>query len=545
MKNWFYNLGLSKKLTATLMIVLSFTLITGIFSINRIGRFDGAITEMSEKWIPKSEILSRMYADVSTLRNLEVRHLVSGAGDERSRIEKELSSVLESIEKSANEYERKITRPEEKEQFEGFRKSWNAYLPLHARMLDLSRRGKAGEAFAVNREAGREAFEPVRSFIDKQMNVISAEIGKSKSESKRIYTSSLSVIIGLLVVSVVLGLWLTHFIVRRVTCRSLWWALKALETIAEGDLRQNINVKSTEEIGQLFGAMKKIIEKLREFSTHVNELTHSLARSSRELLATTEDMNHNAHQQAGQTDQVASAVVEMSQSFNDVASNAEEASRASQETSDAARGGFAIVEQVMGEMRNIVQSVEESSATIGKLGESSRTIGDIIATIEEVADQTNLLALNAAIEAARAGEHGRGFAVVADEVRALAERTGKATKEISAMIKAIQQDAVLAVSSMTTSRKEVDNGLAKAEEARMALEHIVEVSHRSMEMIQQIATATEEQSATTGQVSSNIELIASGTRTTEGAADQIQDSAKLLARLSDDLEQTATWFKVA
>ena len=162
-----------------------------------------------------------------------------------------------------------------------------------------------------------------------------------------------------------------------------------------------------------------------------------------------------------------------------------------------------------------------------------------------MAEQTNLLALNAAIEAARAGEHGRGFAVVADEVRALAERTGKATKEIGGMITMIQQDTALSVSSMMTSKKEVDGGLQKAEEARSALEHIVGISRKSLDMIDSIASATEEQSVVTAEISKSIENIARGTRTTETASDQVQTLAKDFTKLADSLKQTAAWFRVA
>jgi methyl-accepting chemotaxis protein len=288
-----------------------------------------------------------------------------------------------------------------------------------------------------------------------------------------------------------------------------------------------------------------MIEKMREVSNHINELTHALGDSSRELLGTTESMNNSAHQQTAQTEQVASAVTEMSQTFGDVAHNTERASMASQNTSEAASAGFSTVAQVMDEMRRIVSTVEESSVTIGKLGRSSQEIGEIVATIEEVADMTNLLALNAAIEAARAGEHGRGFAVVADEVRSLAERTGKATHEITAMIKAIQAETEQAVNSMMNSKRQADGGLAKAEEASGALERIVEASKESVEMMNVIATATQEQLAVSEKVTSCVEQIASGTRTTEYAAEQIQGKARHLSELSAELEVTASWFKAA
>lgn len=542
---WFYNLGLAKKLTATFLIVMSFTAFLGIFSVFRLAKVNGVLTEMVHKWVASTEVLGHLSNNIATFRTIEMQHVLSGTREAKAGYEKEMNAVLDTISKNMAVYEPLVSLPEEKEFYEGFKRAWAGYVEVHNRILELSRQDKSSEAAVLCNGSSKLVFDRAADLIDRDIKFTSGKAQTVGLQGAGHYSSSRNLIIGIMLLSFVLGLLLTDFIVRRVTCRSLWWALQSLEKVAAGDLTQNIRVKSTEEIGQLFSAIKKIIDKLREFSNHINELTRALGDSSQEFLSATETMTYSAHEQAGQTEQVSSAVIEMSQTFMDVAGNAEEASRSSRETSEAARKGFATVAEVMNEMRKIVNSVQESSVTIGKLGQSSRKIGDIIATIEEVADQTNLLALNAAIEAARAGEHGRGFAVVADEVRALAERTGKATKEISTMIKSIQQDTAQAVTCMMTSKKEVDSGLTKAEEASQALEQIVDVSDKSMDMIQHIATATEQQSAVTEQVSSNVELIANGTRSSESAAGQIQESAKLLAKLSAELEETAKWFKVA
>lgn len=542
---WFYNLGLAKKLTAAFLVVMSFTVLLGVFSIYRLAAVESSLAEMTGKWVPGADVLRHLAADIAVFRGYEMQHILSGTKEEKRQWEKEMEALNNKIKNNLASYEKLVALPVGQELGRGLLKAWEDYLVEHDKITELSRQDKNVEAIALSKGSAKIQFDKAGESVDGNIKYISEMARETGARGKSLYTSSRNMIIGLVVAGFALGLWLTHFIVHRVTCRSLGWALKTLNRLADGDLTQNINVKSNEEIGQLFGAMKRIIEKLREFSSHVNQLTHDLTGSSKELLATTEAMNRSAQEQTGQTELVAGAVVEMSQTFTSVAGNADQASQASRETSQAAQTGFATVEEVMAEMRKIVGSVQASSVTIGKLGQSSRKIGDIIATIEEVADQTNLLALNAAIEAARAGEHGRGFAVVADEVRALAERTGKATKEISSMIKSIQQDTAQAVTSMMTSKKEVDSGLVKAEEARSALEYIVEVSGRSMDMIQQIATATEEQSVVTEQVSSNIETIAENTRSSASAIDQLQESSRMLAKLSEDLEETATWFKVA
>ena len=195
-------------------------------------------------------------------------------------------------------------------------------------------------------------------------------------------------------------------------------------------------------------------------------------------------------------------------------------------------------------MLRIAQTVRESTTTIGDLGTSSSEIGNIIQVIDDIADQTNLLALNAAIEAARAGEHGRGFAVVADEVRKLAERTSKATKEITDMISKIQADTEKSVQSMDSGSTEVQEGVALATEAMGSLELIVASSEKGKDMVHRIAAASEQQSAAAEDVSSNMESILEITRRSSNSTKEILTTSQELENLSNDLQALAGLFKV-
>jgi methyl-accepting chemotaxis protein len=195
-------------------------------------------------------------------------------------------------------------------------------------------------------------------------------------------------------------------------------------------------------------------------------------------------------------------------------------------------------------MNRIASVVNQSAQTVRALGKSSDQIGEIIGVIDDIADQTNLLALNAAIEAARAGEQGRGFAVVADEVRKLAERTTKATKEIAGMIKQIQSETIGAVSAMEEGTKEVENGKMLADKAGISLREIVDVSQKVTDMVAQIAAASEQQSSASEQISKNVEAISSVTGQTASGTQQIARAAEDLNRLTENLQQLVGRFKL-
>jgi methyl-accepting chemotaxis protein len=255
-------------------------------------------------------------------------------------------------------------------------------------------------------------------------------------------------------------------------------------------------------------------------------------------------MSSGAHEQTSQSEEVASAMNQMTKTILDNSKNAGRAAETARKARAAAEQGGQIVEQTIGGMKGIAEVVRTSAGTIQNLGKSSDQIGEIIQVIDDIADQTNLLALNAAIEAARAGEHGRGFAVVADEVRKLAEQTTKATKEIADMIKRIQSETQDAVQSMVQATHQVDSGISLADRAGLSLHEIVQISQEVTEMVHQIAVASEQQSTTSSQISRNVESIATVTQETAAGSEQIARTAEDLNRLTEMLESLVAQFKI-
>ncbi len=322
-------------------------------------------------------------------------------------------------------------------------------------------------------------------------------------------------------------------------------SLDIAQAIAEGDLtHEDIKVKTRDELEELGNALNVMNHNLNKMIGKVANVTNQLASSAVELSASSEHIATNAQQQTSQTDQVATAMQEMTATVIDVAKNSSEAAGSAKQASELAVKGSDVVTRTIDGMNRIAQSVNESARTIGALGKGSEQIGEIIKVINDIADQTNLLALNAAIEAARAGEQGRGFAVVADEVRKLAERTTTATQEIGDMIKGIQGDTRNAVESMQAGTKEVETGVELANQAGKALKQIAEAVQNVLNMVQQIAAAVEEQSSAGEEISSNIESVANVTKQTTAGAQQSSESSQNLSALAVELQNLVSGFKL-
>ena len=314
--------------------------------------------------------------------------------------------------------------------------------------------------------------------------------------------------------------------------------------LAAGDLNVRIEVKSKDESGMLLDAMKTMIERWRGIISEVKSAADTIADAGHQLSTSSEQVSKSSGEQARRSTQIATSSEEMSQTVNDIAKNANDIARSATEASKGAKGGQEIVDRAIEEVKAISGSVNRSAEFIRSLGESSAQIGEIVNVINDIADQTNLLALNAAIEAARAGEQGRGFAVVADEVRKLAERTAGATSEISSMITTIRDGVGKAVESMDSVIENVSTGVDLSTQAGASLKGIVGGVEQLQLMVQQIASATDEMTATSDEMSRDIEQIASLSRDASTGSEQTVRASAELTRLSADLQSVAGGFKL-
>ncbi|MBI2417979.1 MAG: 4Fe-4S binding protein [Ignavibacteriales bacterium] len=321
--------------------------------------------------------------------------------------------------------------------------------------------------------------------------------------------------------------------------------LVEMEKLATGDLNISMENENNDAVGFLFRGFNNVIKSLRDLIGTLYEIIQETSNTGTEISSLTNQMAAGTHEQSAQTDEVVSAIEEMTRTILETSQNTAQASDAAKSAGKKAVSGGTIVSKTIESMTHLSKVVQDTAANIETLGNNSDQIGEIVQVIEEIADQTNLLALNAAIEAARAGEQGRGFAVVADEVRKLAERTSKATKEIAQMIHQIQTDTADAVKSMRNSTHEVETGRLLAQQADSSLKEIITETDKVSDVITHVAAASEEESSTAEQISKNMEGINLVTRQTAEGAEQIARLVENLINMTTHLKESISHFKIS
>ena len=351
---------------------------------------------------------------------------------------------------------------------------------------------------------------------------------------------------GLMAGVVVIIMAITYFLLRNIVLQPLAKMSDISRDIAkgEGDLTKRVPAEGNDEIAHMGKYFNEFIEKLQQMIKKVAHVTDKVASASVELSATAEEISKGTDTLTSRASQTAAAVEEMNATVGQVAQNSGKAASLAQDTVKTAQEGGTVVSSTISGMQQLSEAVSNSATIISDLGKSSDQIGEIVRTIEDIADQTNLLALNAAIEAARAGEQGRGFAVVADEVRKLAERTTKATKEIGDMIRQIQHDTRGAVDSMQQGTQKVTAGVDLVNKTGEALSQIVRMVSESADMIRQIAVASEQQSVATQQIASDIENVAKVTKESSSGAHESAKASQDLSQLAVELQGIVGGFKL-
>uniref|UniRef100_UPI0035B5CB18 methyl-accepting chemotaxis protein n=1 Tax=Pseudomonas syringae TaxID=317 RepID=UPI0035B5CB18 len=354
---------------------------------------------------------------------------------------------------------------------------------------------------------------------------------------------SVQMIIAATALAMVLGILAAWVITRQITT-PLQETLEVVERVASGDLSRNLNVDRKDELGKLQATIQRMTVSLRELVGGIRDGVTQIASAAEELSAVTEQTSAGVNSQKVETDQVATAMHEMTATVQEVARNAEEASEAAVAADRQARDGERVVNEAIAQIERLASAVGNSSEAMGALKQESDKIGSVLDVIKSVAEQTNLLALNAAIEAARAGEAGRGFAVVADEVRSLAQRTQKSTEEIEALIARLQSGTQQATTVMDSSRELSTSSVELTRRAGGSLANITKTVSSIQAMNQQIAAAAEEQSATAEEINRSIINVRDVSEQTSAASEETAASSVELARLGNHLQVLVSRFTV-
>ena len=392
---------------------------------------------------------------------------------------------------------------------------------MNAEFLPLVRDGKLTEALKIRTDKLEPLYTSHRIAIDRLVEKVNAWTEDVKDQSVASVKSRQTTMtwIGCGLVAAVLGL---SWLLGRQINASVESIVSGVRQIAQGsgDLTLRVKAKCNDELGAVADGLNRFVDAMHDTIFELIEQTKGVASGSMEIATANDKVASVVSQQRAATQEVSRAVSELAESIHHVARQSTEASDNASESGRVAMTGSEVVDKTVASVRSIAGVVSDSAQSMSQLEDSGNKIAKAIEVINDIAEQTNLLALNAAIEAARAGEHGRGFAVVADEVRKLADRTTRATEEISQTVRAISQDTRSAAERMKDCLLQVNAGVDMAEQAGQALVNITRGAENTVGAIRTIAAAAEQQAAATTQISASVATISSGASETESAASQ-------------------------
>ena len=541
-----------KKMTVAARLGLSFgvlimllVFVAGI-GINRLSQLD-EITRLiaNDRWVKAkmtNDIINHSSQIAISLRNMMLT-------DKPEDLLKQKERVLESRKMIASLIEKLqplVTLPRGKEILGTVLTQRVLYIAGQEKLIALIESGAADEARQYLNHELRPVLaayqDTLQNFGNFQAELV-ASASQSASESYQ-YGRNLSLAVVML--SLVIAGGLSFWIIRSVTGPlggEPDEAKAVVERIALGDLTANIRVKNGDQTS-LMAATAKMQASLNTMVKELMTNAQSLSSAAHQLSTTSSQVATATEEQSSSSSAMAAAVEEMTVSISHVSESAREANVVTTETGRLSQEGNRIIDAMSAEMKTISQTVGDAADGIKAMGESSQKISGIVQVIKEVAEQTNLLALNAAIEAARAGEQGRGFAVVADEVRKLAERTAKATKEITSMIGGVQDSAEAAVGIMQQAVSRVERGVGMAQQANESMLGISDGAQRVVSAVNEISHALKEQSVASNEIAANVERIAHVSEENSAATRETADTARRLELLAADTRQAVSRFRV-
>ncbi|WP_426155499.1 methyl-accepting chemotaxis protein [Pseudomonas sp. TSRC2-2] len=537
------NLNIAPRAFLGFAFIALLVIVLGVFAVSRMTVIRQASIDMDTNQLPSVTHLSVVTENVLRMRILSFRVLVNREPASLQEAETRIAVLVDKVRKAQASYAALPAGPEERAVFQTFSTTLDNYLQAQNQMLELSRQGDLEALRALINTRIKEGTDQMGEQLNKLIGLNTAGARAAATKAGENYDSAIT---GIIIVAVIAALAtvLLAWLLTRSIVTPLNRAVLAAQTIAGGDLSKAIEIDGKDEPARLLEALAAMQTNLRKTIEQIAGSATQLGAAAEELSAVTEEASRGLQQQNNEIEQAATAVNEMTAAVEEVARNAVSTSEASNQSTHAAREGRDQVVKTVDAIQTMTHDVQNTAQMIEGLATQGRDIGKVLDVIRAIAEQTNLLALNAAIEAARAGEAGRGFAVVADEVRALAHRTAQSTQEIEKMVAGIQNGTGEAVSSMQQSNQRTQSTLEMARAAGVALEQITQSIHQINERNLVIASASEEQAQVSREVDRNLVNIRDLATQSAAGANQTSAATHELSRLAVDLNAMVARFVI-
>jgi len=537
------NMNIAPRAFLGFAFIGALMLFLGVFALNQMSKIRAATEDITLASVPSIRALDEFTQLTLRLRVLSYRLLTNREPDVQQKTLEAFDLRNQQIRTAQGVYEKLIETSEERSTYNEYVRLLAQYHQIEERMKSLSRANQVDELRTLLNTELLTNSEQVNGVLNRLLEINNAMALDTNQQAEDQYNLAFNMVVGLLVIATALTLLFAWLLTRSITV-PISQALEAAEEVAEGNLTRPIKVDGNDEAGRLLAAMAKMQDKLRDTLQRIAGSATQLASAAEELNAVTDESARGLTQQNNEIEQAATAVNEMTSAVEEVARNAVSTSEASRNATTSAGDGRDLVQETVSAIERMSGDVQATATLIGELANESRDIGKVLDVIRGLADQTNLLALNAAIEAARAGEAGRGFAVVADEVRALAHRTQQSTSEIERMIGSIQAGTEHAVDSMRNSTERAESTLNIAKGAGLSLDTIntaiVEINERNLV----IASAAEEQAQVAREVDRNLVNIRDLSVQSATGASQTSAASNELSRLAVDLNGMVGRFRL-
>ncbi len=542
----FKKYTVSKRLTLGFGIVILLLILVAAVGVSRLASINESLDDIvSNKW-SKVSLLQEGLAGVNEI-GIGARDMVlADANESRQQAKDRILAGRARIAKAWGALKPTLNQPKGKEIFRLILNSRERFIADQNQLIELVEEGKTDEARAYAATEFRKTAVEYRQRVGalvKFQGELMDQAGKSAAEQ---YQTARAIMIGLVVIALAMAMGIALWIIRSVTVPlggEPDEAKAVVEKIAQGDLTADINIKAGDTTS-LIAATRNMQTSLRKMVAELKQNAEGVASASQQLATTSSQVASATAHQSEAASAMAAAVEEMTVSINHVSDSAREAHSVTAKTGSLSKEGNHIIQETVVEMQHISKTVSEAAETIQAVGASSQKISSIVQVIKDVADQTNLLALNAAIEAARAGEQGRGFAVVADEVRKLAERTAQATTEIKVMIDDVQSRANAAVGIMQQAVSRVEQGLGMAQKANDSMLGISDGAQKVVSAVNEISSALKEQSAASNDIAANIEKMAQMSEENSAATREAADTAHQLEYLAERTRTVVSGFRL-